>query len=185
MCRECGGGVPESRAVLLCNPCDATQQRAYRARRREQQGLPPKPKGRQLQLRAASSSEDQLELLRGWCTVSEDGCWLWSGDVTYNGYGRVGFYDEVLGSRKWFTHRLAFRLANGYLPKTVHHKCANRLCCNPGHLQDVTRQENMAEMFERQALKARIAELEAENAELRRQLSTRAKQTRPKKFKNL
>ncbi|WP_149030425.1 hypothetical protein [Kitasatospora sp. MBT66] len=48
----------------------------------------------------------------------------------------------------------------------IHHKCAVRACVNPLHLQAVTPVENTAEMLERKALKARIAELEAELARL-------------------
>jgi hypothetical protein len=42
-----------------------------------------------------------------------------------------------------------------------------RTCVNPAHLQAVTQQENAAEMLERKAYLARIAELEAEVLALR------------------
>ena len=50
---------------------------------------------------------------------------------------------------------------------TVHHKCANRACCNPEHLELATNRENVAEMFARKAYEARIAELEEEVAALK------------------
>lgn len=134
---------------------------------------------------AAKTDEDRLEVLSSLCEHPESGCWVWTKYVTYNGYGRVGFNNPFAGNDKWFTHRLAFYFANGYTPGTVHHKCANRLCCNPDHLQDVTLRENMAEMFERQSLKDRIAELEAENARLREQLAGGSTRSPQRQFKNL
>ena len=78
------------------------------------------------------------------------GCWLWTGALNKDGYGRVWH----LG-RTWAAHRLAFLLAEGYLPPrpSYHHKrhgnvlvfdhlCRNRACCNPDHLAVVTKEEN-------------------------------------------
>lgn len=97
--------------------------------------------------------------LRRWKSrsrVTPDGCWLWQGS-SYNGYGRVSF-----GGMKLKVHRAAYEIAFGPIPEgsVVHHKCGNRLCFRPGHLQAVTPAENSAESFERQSLKRRIAELE-------------------------
>lgn len=49
----------------------------------------------------------------------------------------------------------------------MHHKCANRACINPKHLQAVTAESNTAEMLERNFLQARIRELEMENKSLK------------------
>lgn len=66
----------------------------------------------------------------------DDGCWLWSGAVSTEGYGRV--------DRK-YSHRLWYELFFGCIPDglTLDHLCRNRLCCNPFHLEAVTRGENV------------------------------------------
>lgn len=83
------------------------------------------------------------------------------------GYGSIS-----VKARSQKVHRVAYELWVGPVgSETVHHKCANRRCFNPAHLDLATARDNVAEMFERNALKRRIAELEAEVTELRRQLS--------------
>ena len=69
------------------------------------------------------------------------GCWLWTATMNSNGYGRV----RHLG-RNWYAHRVAFLLAEGYLPPrplVMDHLCRNPSCCNPDHLQVVTIAENV------------------------------------------
>lgn len=46
--------------------------------------------------------------------------------------------------------------------EVVHHKCSNRGCINPEHLQIVTASDNNVEMLERRVYMARILELEKE-----------------------
>uniref|UniRef100_A0A6M3KWD7 Putative homing endonuclease n=1 Tax=viral metagenome TaxID=1070528 RepID=A0A6M3KWD7_9ZZZZ len=62
-------------------------------------------------------------------------CWLWKGP-TDRGYGVT-----CDGSNRISTHRMAWKLINGDIPKfvktrkaLVRHKCGNRLCVNPNHL---------------------------------------------------
>ena len=96
-----------------------------------------------------------------------DGCWIWTG-YKVRGYGRF----DVNQRNKVFAHRYAYNLWVGEVPadSVVHHKCANRACCNPDHLQLTTQQDNLAEMFARRAYEVRIAELEARIAELEKEL---------------
>jgi hypothetical protein len=95
-------------------------------------------------------------------TQQANGCWVWQGPMTRQGYGYT-----VLGGKKLQAHRLAVMGALGAElgSQSVHHKCANRACVNPDHLQPVTHQENVAEMLSRQSYLARIRELEGALAE--------------------
>lgn len=68
-----------------------------------------------------------------------DGCWLWTGRVDRNGYGRFSLGTERLA------HRVAFRLFVGPVPDGLEldHLCRSRSCVNPAHLEPVTRRENL------------------------------------------
>jgi len=77
---------------------------------------------------------------RFWSKVERtDNCWIWRGALTASGYGQVQFLHV-----KWFTHRLAYHLLVGPIPPTltIDHLCRNRTCCNPRHLEVVSRAEN-------------------------------------------
>lgn len=72
------------------------------------------------------------------------GCWLWLGMIKRNGYGTLG----VKSGRGWRTqhaHRVSYELACGPVPDgaDLDHKCRNRACVNPGHLEPVTRSVNL------------------------------------------
>src|SRR5690606_14651905 len=68
------------------------------------------------------------------------GCWVWSGARHGEGYG--SFYWQ--GSMR-LAHRVAYTALVGPIPSGLEldHLCRNRLCCNPAHLEPVTRGENM------------------------------------------
>jgi hypothetical protein len=104
---------------------------------------------------------DEYRLLKH--VVKSDGCWGWTGH-THKGYGQLTIRGKTVRA-----HRLSYELWVGEVPAymTVHHKCANRLCCNPEHLELATDRENVGEMFARRAYEARIAELEAEVSALK------------------
>ena len=93
-------------------------------------------------------------------------CWNWTGTLV-KGYGCTS-----VNGRSKRSHRVSYELLVGPLePATIlHHKCANRKCVNPDHLQVVSYTENMAEMFERNAYIKKIKFLEEENKQLREML---------------
>jgi hypothetical protein len=67
-----------------------------------------------------------------------DGCWLWTGGKTKQGYGYI--YDHAEG-RNVQAHRVSWELANGTkIPKglVIDHLCRTPRCVNPDHLEPVT-----------------------------------------------
>lgn len=94
---------------------------------------------------------------------AESGCIEWTGTLTARGYGLCGLrYMEQY--RQKFMHRINYELKYGPIPDgaVAHHKCSNKRCINPEHIQIIDNTSNVAEMFERRSYQARIAELEAE-----------------------
>jgi lambda repressor-like predicted transcriptional regulator len=72
--------------------------------------------------------------------LMKDECWLWSRAKTTAGYGV--FRDPATGKNA-YAHQHAYRLwVSPNLPKVVRHKCRNRHCCNPDHLEGGTHKEN-------------------------------------------
>lgn len=74
-----------------------------------------------------------------------DGCRIWLAGCDANGYGRVKFPGEILA------HRVAYRAHVGHVPKgmVVRHRCDNKRCVNPDHLQVGTYRDNTQDAFDR------------------------------------
>lgn len=71
------------------------------------------------------------------------GCWLWIGAVRCRGYG--GDYGCLaFESKTWLSHRFVYSWFIGDIPDglVIDHLCRNPGCCNPQHMEPVTRREN-------------------------------------------
>jgi len=82
--------------------------------------------------------------------ITDDGCWLWMGGLTSNGYGQL--LKKIWNSgyaHQWSCHhwnKSPLPAEKGYCIK---HSCDNKQCVNPEHLSYGTLQENIKEMEER------------------------------------
>lgn len=96
----------------------------------------------------------RADRLRFWAKVErcgDDECWPWIGAVSGKGYGRF-----KMGPRLYSTHRIAYELETGTIPRMkdgfpaeIMHSCDNPPCCNPRHLSVGTRSENMIDMAQK------------------------------------
>jgi hypothetical protein len=75
--------------------------------------------------------------------VPESGCWLWTGSIFPNGYGRTRV--KSCGRRQLLAHRVVYEAKVGPIPKglDLDHLCRVRCCVNPSHLEPVTRKVNL------------------------------------------
>ena len=77
---------------------------------------------------------------RFWSKVNKTSeCWLWTGCCVKNGYG----YFRVEG-KMMYAHRVSWLLADNTIPDglIVRHKCRNKNCVNPEHLETGTQKQN-------------------------------------------
>jgi hypothetical protein len=80
------------------------------------------------------------ERMAYWTDKSGD-CWLWTGALDRDGYGRV----TVNGQGGKMAHRIAYELAVGPIPEGLtldHSVCGVTRCVNPAHMEPVTNAEN-------------------------------------------
>lgn len=79
----------------------------------------------------------------GFIKRQPNGCWLWIGTLTKNGYGQLPKH------RDRYAHRSSFRFFHGPIPPrmSVLHKrhCTSKACVNPDHLYVGTQKENVAD----------------------------------------
>lgn len=68
------------------------------------------------------------------------GCWLWTGAMSGNSYGSMSYEGRMQKA-----HRVAYKMFVGPVPEgmDLDHLCRTRICCNPDHLEPVTRSENL------------------------------------------
>lgn len=85
------------------------------------------------------------------CYADLTPCWGWSGS-TQNGYGLI-----IRSKRRFLAHRLSYALHKGVIPHgmVVMHKCDNKICTNPDHLELGTNSQNVSDAHARGLCKKR------------------------------
>ena len=83
------------------------------------------------------------------------GHWIWTGFIGQDGYGRTSHElafgqryrsnGKKCGGRVMSSHRVVYELFKGRILEglQIDHRCEVKLCCNPDHLQAVTRSVNI------------------------------------------
>jgi len=87
---------------------------------------------------------------RFWKKVEKtDSCWNWNGAITTTGYGvfQKGRRGECLHK----AHRFSFEIHHGEIPQglLVLHKCDNKRCVNPDHLELGNHSKNIIDAWDR------------------------------------
>lgn len=72
-------------------------------------------------------------------------CWVWTGAISDNGYGRIN---------RDYIHRLSYQQFVGPIPTglVIDHLCRNRACWNPAHLEAVVERVNILRGVGRSAI---------------------------------
>lgn len=93
---------------------------------------------------------------RFWSKVvrDDDGlyCWPWIAS-TAHGYGQIN-----RDGRPRMAHRVAYELLVGPIPEglDLDHLCSTPRCCNPSHLEPVTRGVNVSRAHQRRAARRAV-----------------------------
>lgn len=97
---------------------------------------------------------DEEQISRFWEKVNKDGpvvrpelgqCWVWTA-ATRKGYGAFTVNQKIVGA-----HRVSYMIAYGSIPEgqLIRHRCDNRPCVRPDHLQTGNSLDNVRDMIER------------------------------------
>jgi hypothetical protein len=88
---------------------------------------------------------------RFWPKVVQDpdGCWGWTAHLDHNGYPQIGRGGRGNGMTR--ASRVSWELHNGPIPEglSVRHRCDNRICTRPDHLELGTQADNMRDAKDR------------------------------------
>ncbi len=76
--------------------------------------------------------------------LTPDECWNWQGSLRGDSYGQFYAYGKHRA-----VHRFSHFIATLEWPPVVRHKCDNRTCVNPHHLEGGTQTDNMRDVIKR------------------------------------
>jgi len=105
-----------------------------------------------------------LERLLARMAKDDNGCWVWSGARSADGYGAISVHGKVM-----YVHRVAaalFHVLDGQDGLCVLHTCDNPSCFNPDHLWLGTRGDNVRDCARKGRIKRKLDE--ADVIEIRR-----------------
>jgi len=83
--------------------------------------------------------------------ITETGCWIWMGHVTYFGHGQIKHEGAAC-----LAHRISYALHNGDIQDglVVRHTCDIACCVNPAHLILGTQADNVRDISKRGRMNA-------------------------------
>ena len=92
------------------------------------------------------TADISLEWVKSNCIIDENQCWNWNKALKEDGYGLLTYKRKIHR-----VHRLTYELVNGDISSglLVRHKCDNRKCCSPDHLELGTNSDNMLDSSSR------------------------------------
>jgi len=86
------------------------------------------------------SVDDLTRLVRTKIIVCECECWYWTGSADTSGYPKFKLRQRTIQVHRYSYERLVAEIPD---EMTIDHlNCTSRRCCNPAHMQVVTRSEN-------------------------------------------
>jgi hypothetical protein len=107
-------------------------------------GLAPKSRRKYALDHQPNKSRPVIERLLMRVDKSDNGCWLWRGQLNSRGYGQIRAHEKTC-----LAHRIAYAYLVGPIPEGLQldHLCRVKRCVNPQHLEPVTGSVNLARAY--------------------------------------
>lgn len=92
-------------------------------------------------------------------------CWEWQGNVSKRtGYGKKQFHGKTMLAHRWMYEMIQGPIPDGLV---INHKCRNRKCVNPHHLEVVDQAGNCRDGAGTKLSLEEVAEIKAAKASKR------------------